>query len=328
MQIVANGAHHHLAGVEPHTDVQLQAVAAAHLLRVGAHGGLHGQGGIAGAQGVIFVGNRGAKEGHDAIAEHLVHRALEAVHGVHHAVEGGVQQLLGGFWIEAADELRRIFDVGEEHRDLLAFTFQSTLRSQDLLGEIRRGIGQWGTRLVCGRRRSGRRSWTGFPGPDQAPTVVSDHVWVGVQEFVLEIFEGVIIQGELPFERAIGDAAAPLEHGNYVIENLLEGHGRPSTMLACVPRKRNGRQGRVSLIRAQGVYQEYREVAGEMASLSGAPDLGQSASSPTRLTHGPWPQVTWGASPPWSSRCAVRNQDCSLGEGEANTWRPRANLPL
>ena len=61
---------------------------AAHLLGIGLHGGLHGQGGIAGPQGVIFVGNRGAKQRHDAVAQHLVHRALKAVHGVHHVVQG------------------------------------------------------------------------------------------------------------------------------------------------------------------------------------------------------------------------------------------------
>ena len=88
-----------------------------------AHGDLHGQGGIAGAQGVVFVGNGGAKEDHNAVAEHLVHRALEAVHGVHHAVEGRVQQPLGGSRIEAADELRCVLDIGEEHGDLFAPAF-------------------------------------------------------------------------------------------------------------------------------------------------------------------------------------------------------------
>jgi hypothetical protein len=38
--------------------------------------------------------------------------------------------------------------------------------------------------------------------------------------------------GELPFERPVGHAAAPLEHGQRVIEKFFEGHGRPSTPLA------------------------------------------------------------------------------------------------
>jgi len=33
-----------------------------------AYGGLHGQGGVTGPQGVIFMGNGRAKQGHDAVA--------------------------------------------------------------------------------------------------------------------------------------------------------------------------------------------------------------------------------------------------------------------
>jgi hypothetical protein len=64
------------------------------------------------------------------------------------------------------------------------------------------------------------------------------------------------IQSELPFERAIGHAASPLEHGDYVIENFLEGHGRPSTPLAPVLWKRKIHQGWVFMGRVSGVYQE------------------------------------------------------------------------
>jgi type I restriction enzyme M protein len=84
-------------GVEPHPDAQLDAVGAAHCFRVLAHGRLHGQGGVAGAQGVILMSEGGPKEGHNAVAQHLVHRALEAVYRLHHAMQGGVQHLLGGF---------------------------------------------------------------------------------------------------------------------------------------------------------------------------------------------------------------------------------------
>ena len=97
---------------------------AAHLLGIGLHGGLHGQGGIAGAQGVVLMGNGGPKQGHNAVAEHLIHRALEAVHGVHHALQGRVEELLRGFGIEAPDEFGGVLEVGKEHRDLLAFAFQ------------------------------------------------------------------------------------------------------------------------------------------------------------------------------------------------------------
>ena len=66
---------------------------AAHLLSVAAHGGLHGQGGVTGPHGVVFMGHRRAEERHDAVAQHLVHRAFVAVHGVHHDVQRRVQEL-------------------------------------------------------------------------------------------------------------------------------------------------------------------------------------------------------------------------------------------
>src|SRR5215216_3976202 len=128
--------------------------------------------------------------------------------------------------------------------------------------------------LVGGRGRAWRRGRTGFSGPDQATAVVRDDVWVGVQQFVLEVLKGVIIQGELPFERPIGHAASPLEHRNHVIENLLEGHGRLSIALALVPSESNVRPGGVSLGNAPRVYQESGGGAGEIAPPCRAPGRG------------------------------------------------------
>jgi hypothetical protein len=114
---------------------------------------------------MVFMGDGRAKERHDAIAQHLIHRALEAVHGAHHAVEGGGQQPLGSFRIEATDELRRTHEVGEEYCDLLAFALQRTHSGAELLGKVRRNGGEWRTR---GRWRS---NWLccrgGISGPDQ-----------------------------------------------------------------------------------------------------------------------------------------------------------------
>ena len=77
----------------------------AHLLGIAAHGGLHGQGSIAGAHGVIFVRHRGAEERHDAVAEHLVDGAFIAMHGVHHGVQGRVQESARLFRIKVGDQL-------------------------------------------------------------------------------------------------------------------------------------------------------------------------------------------------------------------------------
>ena len=48
-------------GTGPRAVTQLQAPGTVHLFGIDAHGGLHGQGGVAGAQGMVFVGNGGAK---------------------------------------------------------------------------------------------------------------------------------------------------------------------------------------------------------------------------------------------------------------------------
>ena len=90
VQVVANGAHHHFPRVEPHPDAHLNAVGAAHHFGVLAHGSLHSKGGVAGPQGVVLMGQGRPEEGHDAIAQHLVDRALIAVYSVHHNMEGGI----------------------------------------------------------------------------------------------------------------------------------------------------------------------------------------------------------------------------------------------
>ena len=101
--------------------------------------------------------------------------------------------------------------------------------------------------LVCGRGKSRRRGRMGFSRPDQATAVVIDHVWVGVQEFILERLKVVVVQTELKLKGPIGHAASPLEHGHRVIENLLEGHDHPSTTLALMPKEGDVRPGGVSM---------------------------------------------------------------------------------
>ena len=111
-------------GVEPDPQQHLQPVGAADVLRVAPQRGLHRQGGIAGAQGVVLVGNGRTEHGHDAIARHIVHRALKAVHGVHHAVQGRIEERLAGFGIEVTDQLGIPFEVGKQHGHLLALALQ------------------------------------------------------------------------------------------------------------------------------------------------------------------------------------------------------------
>ena len=58
----------------------------AHLIGIAAHGGLHGQSGVAGAHGVIFVCQWCPEQGHNAVTKDLVHGAFIAVHCFHHDV--------------------------------------------------------------------------------------------------------------------------------------------------------------------------------------------------------------------------------------------------
>jgi hypothetical protein len=77
--------------VQPDADLQLHAMRPASRLSIGPHSRLHGQGGVAGAQSMVFMGNWRTKQGHNAVAEYLVHGTLIAVHGLHHTVQGRVQ---------------------------------------------------------------------------------------------------------------------------------------------------------------------------------------------------------------------------------------------
>src|SRR5262245_38914346 len=52
-----------------------------------------------------------------------------------------------------------------------------------------------------------------------------------IEEFVLEIIEGVLIQLKLPLEGAIGHPATPLQHGHRLVQYLLKGHPPSSRWL-------------------------------------------------------------------------------------------------
>ena len=155
VQVITDGPHHHLAGVQADAHVHLQAVRAADLFAVAPQRGLHGQGRVAGPQGVILMRQRGAKEGHNAIAQHLVHRALVAVHGLHHVMQGGVEELPGSLRIEVGNQLGGAFEVSKEDGDLLALAFKHAAGRQNFLGQVLGGVGERLTCLACLRYRAG-----------------------------------------------------------------------------------------------------------------------------------------------------------------------------
>jgi hypothetical protein len=106
------------------------------LLGVPLDGFLHPQRGVAGPHGVILVRQRGAEQGHDAVAHDLIHRALVAVDGLHHPFENRVEELARLLGVPVSEELHRTLEVGEQHGDLLALALQRVLGGEDLLGEV------------------------------------------------------------------------------------------------------------------------------------------------------------------------------------------------
>ena len=117
-------AHHDLAGVEPDADLHVDALRAPQLLGVPAHRLLHAQRRVAGAHRVVLVGERRAEQRHDAVAHDLVHGALVAMHGLHHPLEHGIEELARLLGIAVGEQLHRALEVGEEHGDLLALAFE------------------------------------------------------------------------------------------------------------------------------------------------------------------------------------------------------------
>ena len=90
---------------------------------------------------MILEGERRAKEGHDPVAHNPVHGAFIAVHRLDHALEHGVEEeLLRRLGVAVSKQLHRTLDIGEQHGDLLALTFEGRPRGQDLFGKVLRCV--------------------------------------------------------------------------------------------------------------------------------------------------------------------------------------------
>ena len=80
----------------------------------------HPQRRVAGAPGVVLVGDRGAEDGHDPVAGEFVDGALEAAHVVGEDREEALHDLAPLLGVVLLGKVHRALDVGEEHGDLLA----------------------------------------------------------------------------------------------------------------------------------------------------------------------------------------------------------------
>ena len=99
---------------------------------------------------MVFMRQRGPKQRHDAVPQHLVHGAFVAVHGVHQNLQGRVQKPPRFFRVETLNQLRRTFQVGKHDGNLLALPLQGTARGENFFGQI---LGRIGQGLTCRHTR-------------------------------------------------------------------------------------------------------------------------------------------------------------------------------
>src|SRR4029079_15883771 len=130
-KVVADGTDDDRTGVDPDPDVDLGSL-------------LDRERGKRCAACVVLVGDRGAEEGHEAVAEELVDRALIAL------------DLGGGAGQEAIDDpviflraslrrqLGRADDVAEENAHLLSFALDRAADRENLLTQMARRVGRRG----------------------------------------------------------------------------------------------------------------------------------------------------------------------------------------
>ena len=229
VQIIANGAYHHLAGVHPDAHLEGDPVGPLDLGRIVVHGLLHRQGRIAGPHGMIFMGNRRPEQGHNPIAHDLIHGAFIAMHGSHHALQHRVDELPGLLRVTVGqDEFQRPLQVRKEHRDLLALAFQGTTGGEDFLREIGGRVGERG-RGLHGFRGGGR---CGLTHPDQHRALLIDGTLVDLNDFHLQVIEVRVIEVELALERPVRDAAALAEQRQDLVQHSVKVHDRLSTYLS------------------------------------------------------------------------------------------------
>ena len=89
---------------------------------------------------MILVRQRRTEQRHQAVAHDGVHGAFVAMHGLDHALEHRVEQLLHLLRVAVGDHLHRAFDVGEQHGDQLALAFQRGPGDENLIGDVLRRV--------------------------------------------------------------------------------------------------------------------------------------------------------------------------------------------
>jgi hypothetical protein len=141
-------------------------------------------------------------------------------------MDGRIEELLGGFGVEAADEFGGVFEVGKEHGDLLAFALQGGAGREDLVGEMGRRVGEWRPVLIL--PEGWWRGGCSVPSPDQYFPLLIDGKPLGVDDLLLEGLQGVGIQGELELERPGGNASSLSQEFHDLVQHCVKFHPRSS----------------------------------------------------------------------------------------------------
>src|SRR5262245_48198574 len=140
-QVVADSPDDDLARVEAHADREIEPALAPHVFGERPEVARQLERGRACALGVVLVGDRGAKQRHDAVAGVLVDGPLVPVDAVREDPKEAIEEAMPFLGIDALGELHRVHDVGEEDGDQLALALERTLGSEDLLDEMARRVG-------------------------------------------------------------------------------------------------------------------------------------------------------------------------------------------
>ena len=134
-EVVANVTDDYLARIQPDPDLRDNPVRALELVSKRTNGLLHPECGVARTDRVILVRDRRPEQRHDAVAHNLVHRALEAMHGVDHAIEDRVEEGARLLGVAVGEKLEGPLQVGQQHGDLFALSLERLPALEDLCSQ-------------------------------------------------------------------------------------------------------------------------------------------------------------------------------------------------
>ena len=152
----------------------------------------------------------------------------------------GIEQLPGFLRITVGEEFHGALQIGEQHRHLFALAFESTARGENFLREIGRGVGERYAVLGAGWHGDREGHGASAPDPDQDSARLIGREVLGLNEFLFEGVEGVVLQLELDLECTIRHTLTLTEDGNHLIEDGVKVHRAP---FMCSEAFRNTGQG-------------------------------------------------------------------------------------